>query len=785
MFRKIAALIYTFKWPVAFALILITMVLAIAMGGLSIDPSMETLFIKDSPEYLYYREYSQKYGSDQMIALAMSTPDLFSLPNLQMLKTITDDISKFSGVERVVSLANAMDIRPKIIGIKVVPALEGVFEGQRTIEELRGDILHNELYVGNLVSKDGKTANLLLYLKPTGKNNEQSKDFIEKLRAYLASREMRGIQFYLAGSPVEQHDFIELIQKDQMIFIPLIAILLVVTTFLIYRSIPCMILSMSIVLMTLIWTMGTIALLGKQLNLMTSLLGPVIMIVAVVNSIYLINVFFEVRQHQPSLRAAIASTMEQLGEPCFLTHFVAVLGFISLALNKIPAIQSFGTFAALGTFYSYVIELILTPLLFQILPYRASTKQAAERKSMLDHVLTHFIERLDFQGKWLIMILTFAVIGFSIAGLRTLEVDTNIVKQMKPDLPLAVSTRFIDKHLTGVYSLGFVLRRRDGGSFADTKTLQELDAFKDFLESKPEISKVNGITTVIKKIHEARHDNDGKHYKIPESQEDLDRYFKGITESGSADALQFLSADMKEVRLEARMRAVGTTEGAAVEEAAREYLKENMRDFKYEITGSVVLLGKIAKGLVHEQIHSFSFALGSIILLMVIIFRSIPLGLLAAIPNLIPILAVYGLMGFLKIELSTPTAMISSIVLGLVVDASIQFLYRFRLEFKHRQHYLTSLHHTCRNMGQSMFVSTMILVIGFASSVFASFRPTIHFGVLTSLTIFFAFVCTLIVLPVCILIFKPFGRPKLFRRNRKGYDLADLESIQSHFRNRE
>lgn len=778
MFRKFAAFIFRFKWPITFGLLLFTGFMVAAIPKLQIDPSMEPLFVKSSPEYLYYKQYSEKYGSDQMIALAMSTSDLFTLPNLKLLQKVTFDLEKFEQVEKVVSLANVMDIRSKFVGVKIVPALHEVFDGNRSLEELRQDILQNELYQNNLISSDGKIANILVYLKPLGNESGLNGAFIENLRKYLKRQTHPGIQFYAAGAPVEQYDFIKLIRRDQMTFVPLIAALLVLTTFLIYGSFACMILSMSIVSMTLIWTMGTISLLGQPLNLMTSLLAPVIMIVAVVNSIYLINVFFEVRPHHPSLKNSIVITMQLLGIPCFLTHFVTILGFISLALNEIPAIRSFGIFAALGTLYSYLVEVILTPVLFQILPYRY-VGHPNKKASMLNRMLVEFIEKLDFKWKWLIAALTALVIVLSIQGMRQIEVDTNIVKQMKPDLPLAVATRFIDQKITGVYSLGFVIRRKDGSRFDSPEIFRKLDELKIYLESLPGISKVNSITTVVKKIHEARKD-DSRYYIIPENRSDLRRYLKGILKS--RDAEQYISRDLREVRLEARMQALGTREGAEVERLAREYLKEKFEnDFEYQLTGNVVLLGRIAKGLVQEQMQSFSFALGSILLVMIIIFRSFRLGLLAAIPNLIPILMIYGLMGFCKIELSTPTAMISSIVLGMIVDASIQFLYRFRLEFEHRHHYLQALHHTCRNMGQSMFVSTMILVVGFSSSIFASFRPTIHFGVLTALTILFAFICTLIVLPVCLLIVKPFGPQRLFkRRGKASADPQDSIHLLSH-----
>lgn len=774
MFRKVAEFIDHFRWPFLLAVIASLIIFGQAAARLKVDPSIEPLFIKKSPEYKYYQEYREKYGSDQMIAVAMSTDDLFRDENFKVLRLVTEGIQSYGCVERVLSLANAMDIKHKFLGVKTVLAFQEYYDGDKKLKELKPEVLSNELYLKNLVSPDGKIANIIVNLKTTG-DPAATGNFIRHLKGYLDDFERPGLKFYMAGAPVEQFEFIHLIHRDQMVFIPTITIVLVIVTFLIYQSFACMFLSMAIVFTTLIWTLGTISFLGQELNLMTSLLAPVIMIVAVINATYLINLFFEVRPHHKSLRECVLLTIQQLGLPCLLTHVTAVLGFASLALNRIPAIQSFGLYAALGTFFAYVVEIVMTVILLPLLPYRPKQPDAFDESHFFNRIFLGFLEKLEAHWSWLIIMATAVVLFFSVLGVRKIVVDTNIVKQMKPDLPLAVATRFIDENLTGVYSLGFVMRRKDGETMVDRETLERLDKFKAYMESEPGIAKVNSITTLVKKINSARVGKEDA-YEIPYSPFFLKLYFKGMADTNDAELWKMISRDFKEVRLEARMRAIGTTRGAALEERIREYLEKNLSEyFEYKLTGNVVLLGKISKSLIHEQTRSFAFAFVSILLVIILIFRSIPLGLLAAIPNLFPILVAYGFMGYKGIELSTATAMIASIVLGLVVDASIQFIYRFRKEFENRYHYLQSLHHTYRNVGQSMVLSTLILCLGFASSVFASFRITVHFGVLTSLTIFLALLCSLLVLPVFLTWFKPFGPQRLFKRK-----VAGKESLYEH-----
>jgi hydrophobe/amphiphile efflux-3 (HAE3) family protein len=764
MFRQLTQFVLKFKWAILLGLVLLTMLFADKARKLQIDPSTEPLFVKNSPEYIFYRQFTRQFGSDEMIALAMETPNLFTVQSLNQLKNLTEQIGQFKQVERVLSLANAVDIQHKFLGIKIVPALpEEVYESQKDANEIKPKILTNELYLNNLVSLNGKIANILIYLKAGGKDRESAGIFIKELRKLLVHYEKVNtkIKFYMAGGPIEKYDFIQLIRRDQFIFIPVITSLLILATWIIYRSFACMIVAMAMVFVTLIWALGTIVLMGQELNLVTSLLAPVIMIVSVANAIHLINLFLEVRPHHPGLHDAVTVTMSQLGAPCFLTHATTILGFISLAWNPVPAIRYFGIFAALGTFYSYVIELFLTPILLPILPYREPMDSFNEQH-FFNRFIIGFLEKLEFRWKWFILAGVLVAIIFSVIGMTRLQVDTSLIKQMKPDSPLAISTRFIDENLTGVYLFGFVLEKKNGKKVTDYETLVQIDRFKNYLEAKPEIVKVNSITTLIKKINQAR-EGDSEGYEIPNDRERLKTYFEGIAASEDSELRKLVTPDLKQTRLEARMKAVGTREGAFVEQTVRQYLQEEMGDkFNFYLTGNLVLLGRMAENLVRNQMKGFGFAFISILIIISLIFRSVKMGLLAAVPNVLPILWVYGLMGFLGIELSSPTAMISSIVLGLVVDASIHFLHRFRLEFSRRHLYLPALHHTFRNVGQSLLVATLILCIGFASSIFASFRPTMYLGVLTGVSIFFALLCTLVVLPVCLVLLKPFGKQKLF-----------------------
>jgi len=650
--------------------------------------------------------------------------------------------------------------------VKVEPVTEGVLEGERSLEELRREVLVNPLIQGNLLSPDGKVGAILVRLKSKADEPNSLKGYITELRHLLNTFPWPGAKFYVAGSPVEQHDFIAAIRRDQLFFIPAVTLLLILASYLIYRNLPSVIVAMSIVFTTLVWTFGTIALTSRSLNVINSLLAPVVMIVSVPNAIYLMNLFSELRPHHPSVNESILLTLQYLGLPCFLTSATVMVGFLSLVLNPVPAVQDFGLFAALGSFYAYCIAMTLTPLLLPLLPFQRESR-VSDEKHFFNRVIVFYLEKIEFHLKWLLVGGTLVLIGLSITGIKKIRVDTNLIHDLRVDSPIAIATRFIDNHLTGVYSLGISIARPDSASLVRVETLKKTDGLAQFLERQPEIRKANSLSTLLKKIHEARV-GDPAGFRIPEDEETLQDYIKGMAESNHPDFWSFVSRDFRQMRLEARMKAVGTERGRALETRIWSYVKSHFgEEYEVKITGNVVLLGQMSERLVNNQIESLGVAFLLILILISLFFRSWKMGLLASIPNLIPMVGLYGLMGFLKIELSTPTAMISTVVLGLVVDASIQFLYRFRHEFQERRHYLQALHHTYRNVGRAMVISTLILVFGFASSAFASFRPTAYFGLLTSVTIFFALLCTLVLLPVVLVLLKPFGPQAVVKPARK------------------
>lgn len=554
-----------------FFLIAVVLALSAFFGraflSLGVDPSNQSMFVKEDPDYVFYRAFNERYGSDELIVLALQTKDFFAVPHLRVLKEMTDRLRGLRHVEKVLSLSDVINIVPSgFFGAGIKPLMEGVLEGKKSMEAFKREVFANELYAENLISKDGKTAAIIVRVARVEGDLEYQKVLIGKLRGLMNEYRGSGIRFYMAGIPVEQYEFIDFIQRDQRLFVPLVVLLVACVCLLLYQSWVGIAIPMTVVLLTLVWTLGTIALSGNKLNLVTSLLGPVIMIVSVTNAIHIMNYYRTCRRQHPRSPRAIAKTMSAMHGP----------------------------------------------------------------------------------GR----------------------------------------------------------------------------------------------------------------YTIPRSKRMLRLYFQKMEEASHPDLWDIVSRDFTETIMVLRIKSIGTRRGNEIRRAVERYIEDHLPpDLQVRLTGNILLLSKLSTMLVSGQIKSLGLASLLIFLFMTVLFRSFRLGFAAFLPNAVPIIMTFGVMGFAKIDLSNVTAMISSVVLGLIVDNTIYFVSHYVREFKLRHDYEESLDQTYREVGKSVVASVMILTMGFSIGLLGSFKPTIYFAALAGLTIFLSLLAVLFLLPALLLALRPLGYP--------------------------
>jgi hypothetical protein len=766
-----------------------TLVFVFYTWQVTVDPSNESLLPQNDATVQYLKEFNRIFGSDEVIVVALHSPQLFTEENFALLSALTDRISQIPYVTQVISLINFKDVRSDIFGPVLKVPFEEVLSHKKTLQDFASEVIYNPLIENLLLSKDQKTTALLVHISPREGDPFYRRKIVEGIREMVA--EARGLgsgvesqkdkikypssklDFYVAGIPVEVTDLAEYIRQDQRVFLPFIFLIITLALSITYSTLLEIFLPLLVMLLSLIWTIGLYSLQGKALNAITTLLTPIVMVTSVENVIHFLNRYREDFYNLGDLQKALIKSFSIIAIPCFLTSFTTAIGFASLMVNPIPAVQDFGIYASLGAIFAYFLAMTIVPLtLVQVKAGKLDLRKG-EKWDYLEKLLKHLEEIILSKKNWILAI-TGVLLFISVVGLFRIKITTDIIRSFKSTAPLYQATQFIDEHLTGVNSLEITVQSPkrysepvEGSgvqgpesevplSRVTLKTLKKIEELQRFLDNFPEIVKTLSLVDLIKRLYQADHEDDPAFYRLPEDESDLEEYLGFLTTSKDQEYLRFITEDLSLVRISCRVKAVGTDRSQQILHQIQAYVNRAFQDGEeVHITGSMLVLSNMSTYLVRNQIKSMAAALPLILISMGLLYRSTFIGLISAIPNLIPILMIYGFMGWTGIELSVPTAMISSIVIGLAINNTIYFLSRFKLEFPRLKDYTFAIQATLKNTGRAMIASSMILVLGFWVGIFGSFKPSIYFALLTGMTLLLALISNLVILPLILILFKP------------------------------
>lgn len=743
------------------ALVLIALVTAV-LGWraltVRIDPGVESMIPTGRSDLDALRTFQARFGSDEVVVLALHSDRLFSRESLERIDRLTQRVEALPHVIRVLSPTNVRDLEGDELGPVPVVPYQQVQAGKLQPEAMGRRLGSHPIFGGLLVAKDARTAAVLVELEePTGPADSY-RDLVADLRR-LAHEAGPDTAAFVAGIPVEKVDVASYIARDQKIFVPLVFLILAVMTAVLYRHPIGMLVPLAVLTMALVWALGLFGLAGRSLNPVTSLMTPVILVMSLEAAIQLLNQYLAARARGLTMLAALAEADRRMRIPCFNAALTAAIGFLSLLVLPIPAIRDFGLFTAVGIMLGYVLTIVATPLLLASLPdfpprvVRAFEPGPVERG--LARVIRWVCDHPSATGLGVV-----AILVVSAVGVAQIRVETDLIRSLRHASPLAAAARFIDEHMAGVNSVEIIV---DGVSVEEPAALEKVARFEDAVRGLPTVRKVTGLVDVLARVNRAVHRGDDAYAHLPDGPDaasDLEDFLARLNEEAPADLRRFLARQGDEratLRIVARVPALDTASSQALFSEIRDAGRRSGLP-ELTLTGNFVVFSNMSTTLVRHQARGLGVALILILGVMAIQFRSIRLGLLCAIPNAAPVLAVYGLMGWGGVALSVPTAMIASVAIGTIVDNSIYLLARFREAFAQQPDYVEALIAMVYASGRAVVFSTLTLAVGFWIGVFSSFVPTVQFGVLTGAAFLLGLISQFVLLPLSLILFQPLGR---------------------------
>lgn len=601
-------------------------------------------------------------------------------------------------------------------------SLEGV---ERVISAADFDFEIPESQRGLLLSEDGKMAGVRLILEKFNDEGQKLSALIAKIELIAAEETENGIRVAVTGLPVQKYEVGILVRRDQRVFAPLSLLVLGVVLLFVTRRFSGMLFPLLVSAITICWTLGIYSLCGHSLNMITSLLPPVIMTLSVATTIHIYLDWLH--EAEMENRKRILAAVRNLYRPCLFASLTTAIGFLSLLLSETPAVRLFGMFAALGVAISYLLGVfgIAVGMSFLKPPFTnpdESPDHAADAHRVLD-----FIAGLTVNHPVKIILVALLVGVVGVVGMKRIETDTDLLNFLGGEHALVRDTRFIDEHLAGISRIELFLKTPEG---APLETLDTLIEFEEALGKIEHVRQSFGFAGL-----------------VPDEVRGM--IGNPVPLAGVADRIEskaYLNDDLNKTRITVFTDSIGTLEGSSLIESIRETAAETLGEsFELGLVGGFYRVIVESNQLVASQLKSFLVAILLILVAIGIVFRSLIYTLLAIIPNVVPLLLTAAVMGFAGIAMSTGTAMIASVVIGIAVDDTIHYLSAYRKSGHAGR--AAAIRKTTRSTGFVLLSTTMALSAGFWVAIFGSFQPTIFFALLAGLTMWFALLCDLLVLP--------------------------------------
>lgn len=738
-----------------------------------------TKFVPDShPDMVYFNTFLEQYGQDDnLFVVGVSDSSLYSPLSFTRYQYLTKALEELPGISRVVSLGNVRALTKDTTNttFSLSPIFESSFHTQEELNSVLQQAQDQRLFSDQILNaNNGATITIVSITKKI--NNSEDRNLLIKDIMMLADQftDATGIDVYYAGLPYLRSIMTGKVQAELRLFLLLSVIITGLILLAFFRSFRAVLFPMAIIGVVIVWIMGTLVLFGYKITILTALIPPVIVVIGIPNSVYLLNRYHQLYQQHGNKIKAISEVIRKIGLVTLITNATTAIGFLVLLSTDIRPLREFGIVAGLNILATFVVSMVVVPAFFSWMPAPNPRQLRHLRFKTLNGLLKVLEILVRLRRRW-IYVATVGIIVLSIIGVTQL----NSVVFLADDLPESSGLKddliWFEKNFEGIMPLELVVDTGQPRGILRSSNLKKLGELEEFLGQLPYISQPISLIGVMKAANQALHNGDSYYFRMPTSQDRLfmQRYFR-TNEDNPGLLKALVDSDFQTMRISLKVADIGSIRmDSLLENAIQPKIDSLFADTDVSITptGTTLLFIRGNKFMVENLRVSLLLAFIIIAIIMGLLFRNTRMILISLVPNLIPLLITAGLMGYAGIPLKPSTALIFSIAFGISVDDSIHFLAKYRQElFALNFRVRPAVSKTILETGSSMMYTSIILFAGFVIFSFSEFGGTISLGILTSATLLIAMLTNLILLPSLILDFDSGKRKTNIRPIIEDYD---------------
>ncbi len=742
------------------AIIAATVFFALQWKNMRFTYTEANLLPDEHPYNLEYQEFLNTFGEEgNLIILGVKDSTLFDLKNFKAWTQLSKDFGAYDEVDLSLSIGDLQKLEklPDSAAFQLVPFISDSVLDKARLDRYRFELFHKlPFYEGLVYSPSKESVRTALYLKKDIVNTPARRDFIINIlipRIEQFEKETN-IKVHTSGMPYIRTLNSQNIIDEIGLFIGAALLVTSFIFFFFFRSFRATFISMITVIIGVMWSFGVLGILHYEITVLTALIPPLIIVIGIPNCIFLINKYQQEIKRHGNQAKSLQRVITKVGNATLMTNVTTASGFATFILTNSKLLKEFGIVASINILAIFILSLFIIPIVYSYMAIPKYKHLKHLNKEWIGRFV-QWMERMVREHRIAIYAVTIALLCTSIIGLYNIRLSGSLIEDMPKNTEFFKDIKFFEKEYEGIMPLEILINTQRKKGVMNLATLKRMDDLQVYMNDIPELSKPLSIVELVKYSKQAYYNNNPEYYQLPNSQERsfILSYAKSSTQNTNLLS-SYVDSTGQYARITVFFKDTPSDRFDRIEEDIRAKIDKLFPADQYNVslTGKAFVFEKGTKYLVNNLLLSLSFAILLIALFMAWMFRSLRMILVSLIPNLLPLLITGGIMGFIGVPIKPSTILVFSIAFGISVDDTIHFLAKYRQELiTHNWKIKKSVYAALRETGVSMFYTSIVLFFGFSVFTISNFGGTVALGALVSITLLFAMLSNLLLLPSLLL----------------------------------
>ncbi len=741
-------------------LAVITVFLSTKIENIRFSHTEANLLPQDHPENIKYDHFLEIFGEEgNLLIIAIKDSTLFTVENFNKWNHLTKDLEAFDQVDFTVSIGDIKELKKDKKNQKFIvePLYDKEPGSNEDVKKIKQELFDNLPFFDNfLFNKKSGTIRSAIYLDKDIVNTKIRERFVfDVLNPAIEKFEKdTGLDVRISGMPYVRTMNAQNIIDEIGLFVGLALLITSLIFWLFFRSYRATFITMLVVSIGVIWSVGFIGWFDYEISVLMALIPPLIIVIGVPNAIFLINKYQrEVKEHGNQAKS-LQRIISKVGNATLMTNITTASGFATFMFTNSQLLKEFGTIASINIMAIFVLSILIIPIIYSFMRKPKDKHLEHLERKWMDTIVT-WMENTVRYNRIAIYISTVLIIIVSIIGVYKIRVSGSIIEDMPKSKQFYKDIVFFENEFGGIMPLEVLIDTKRKKGVMNLSTLKRMNKLEEEIDEIPELSKSISILNMVRYSKQAFYNGNPKYYQLPTEQEK--NFILAYTKNSDANSdmlKDFVDSTGQYARITTFMKDIGTEKMARIEDRLKDKIDKVFPKDKYNVilTGKALVFLKGTNYLVKNLAISLSLAILLISLFMAWMFRSYKMIIISLIPNILPLLITAGLMGYLGVPIKPSTILVFSIAFGISVDDTIHFLAKYRQELiHHKWNVRKSVYAALRETGVSMFYTSIVLFFGFLVFTVSSFGGTKALGGLVSVTLLFAMVSNLLLLPSLLL----------------------------------